>query len=105
MADEKDVKMETVLSEEQPATPVNADDKSEKKYSPKHIAKKKVCAFCADKVNDIDYKDAAKLRKFMTEKGKILPACQTGTCAFHQRKLARAIKQARNFGILPYQAD
>ena len=63
--------------------------------------KKKVCAFCADKVEAIDYKDVAKLRKFITERAKILPRRVSGTCAKHQRELNTAIKRARNDALLP----
>ncbi|MBR2340754.1 MAG: 30S ribosomal protein S18 [Clostridia bacterium] len=64
--------------------------------------KKKVCAFCADKVEAIDYKDVAKLRKFITERAKILPRRVSGTCAKHQRELNTAIKRARIVALLPY---
>ncbi len=67
--------------------------------------RKKVCAFCADRANVIDYKDAAKLRRFVSERGKILPRRMTGTCAEHQRTLTVAIKRARHIAILPYVAD
>lgn len=67
--------------------------------------KKKVCVFCQDKVGEIDYKDAQRLRRFMTEKGKILPRRQTGVCAKHQRELTRAIKRARYMALLPYVGD
>ena len=63
--------------------------------------KKKVCVFCG-KDNTIDYKDAAKLRKYISEGGKILPRRITGTCATHQRELTVAIKRARHLAILPY---
>ena len=56
--------------------------------------RRKVCAFCVDKVEHVDYKDAAKLRKYMSERGKILPRRTTGTCAMHQRQLTEAIKHA-----------
>ena len=71
----------------------------------KKTSRRKVCSFCVDKVETIDYKDASKLRKYMTEKGKILPSRQTGVCAKHQRELARAIKRARIMSILPFQAE
>ena len=71
----------------------------------KRPSKKKVCAFCVDKANVIDYKDAAKLRRYITEKGKILPRRQTGTCSTHQRELAVAIKRARIMALLPFKAD
>lgn len=67
--------------------------------------RKKVCQFCLDKSKTIDYKDANKLRKFITEKGKILPRRQTGVCSKHQRELALAIKRARIMALLPFQAD
>jgi len=78
-------------------------DKEQKAFRPKR--KKKVCAFCAEKVARIDYKDAAKLRKFVSERSKILPRRITGTCAKHQRELTTAIKRARQIAILPYISD
>ncbi len=67
--------------------------------------RRKVCVFCADKIYDIDYKDAAKLRRFVSERAKILPRRMTGTCAKHQRQLTEAIKRARHIALLPYIAD
>lgn len=67
--------------------------------------RRKVCTFCVDKSTEIDYKDIAKLRKFLTEKGKILPRRMTGVCAKHQRELAVAIKRARQMALIPYIAD
>ncbi len=67
--------------------------------------KKKVCAFCQDKIDYIDYKDVAKLRRFVSERAKILPRRITGTCAKHQRKLTSAIKRARHIALLPYSAE
>lgn len=67
--------------------------------------RRKVCAFCVDKVEDIDYKDIAKLRRFLSERAKILPRRVTGTCACHQRKLTAAIKRARHLALLPYTSD
>ena len=64
--------------------------------------KKKVCAFCVDKVEAIDYKETAKLRKFITERGKILPRRISGNCAVHQRQLTIAIKRARQIALLPF---
>jgi len=66
--------------------------------------RKKVCRFCANKAK-IDYKDADALRRYMTERGKILPRRITGTCAKHQREVAKAIKRARSISLLPYVAD
>ena len=67
--------------------------------------RKKVCTFCVDKATEIDYKDVAKLRKFITEKGKIVPRRMSGVCAKHQRLLAEAIKRARVMALLPYVAE
>ena len=69
------------------------------------IRRKKVCQFCADKTETIDYKDVEKLRKYITDKGKILPKRITGTCAMHQRQVTRAIKRARIVALLPYTAE
>ena len=68
-------------------------------------AKRKVCAFCMDKAEFIDYKDINKLRKYVTEKGKILPRRISGACAKHQRSLTDAIKRARNIALLPFTTD
>ncbi|MBR0412658.1 MAG: 30S ribosomal protein S18 [Eubacterium sp.] len=67
--------------------------------------RRKVCQFCVDKVECIDYKDVAKLRKFTSERAKILPRRVTGTCAKHQRELTTAIKRARHLAMLPYISD
>jgi len=68
-------------------------------------ARKKVCAFCVDKVDTIDYKDINRLRRFTSDRAKILPRRVTGTCAYHQRELTSAIKRARHIALLPYTAD
>ena len=67
--------------------------------------RRKVCAFCVDKLDSIDYKDVAKLRRYMSERGKILPRRMTGTCAAHQRQLTEAIKRARHVALLPFTAE
>ena len=67
--------------------------------------KKKVCMFCADKIGHIDYKDTTRLRKYITERAKILPRRITGTCAMHQRAVAKAIKRARFMALMPYIDD
>ncbi|MBE6097950.1 30S ribosomal protein S18 [Schwartzia succinivorans] len=67
--------------------------------------RKKVCSFCVDKVDHIDYKDVAKLRRFITERGKILPRRISGNCAKHQRQVTVAIKRARNIALLPFTAE
>lgn len=81
---------------------VDMDDKS-KKF--RRAPKKKVCAFCVEKIEEIDYKDVAKLRRFVTEKGKIIPRRASGVCAEHQRQLALAIKRARAIALLPYKGE
>ena len=68
-------------------------------------SKRKVCAFCAEKSESIDYKDVAKLRKYVTERGKILPRRISGTCAKHQRELTVAIKRSRNIALLPFTTE
>lgn len=68
-------------------------------------ARKKVCAFCSDKSEAIDYKDVNKLRKYITERGKILPRRISGNCAKHQRELTIAIKRARNIALLPFTTE
>ena len=67
--------------------------------------RRKVCSFCVDKVDHIDYKDVAKLRRFVTERGKILPRRISGNCAKHQRQVTVAIKRARNIAMLPFTAE
>ena len=67
--------------------------------------RRKVCSFCVDMVDHIDYKDAAKLRRFTTERGKILPRRISGNCAKHQRQVTLAIKRARNIALLPFTAE
>ncbi|MEI8200964.1 MAG: 30S ribosomal protein S18 [Eubacteriales bacterium] len=67
--------------------------------------RRKVCAFCADKVEFIEYKDVSKLRKFTSDRGKILPKRMTGNCAKHQRELTIAIKRARHIALLPFATD
>lgn len=67
--------------------------------------RRKVCVFCADKVPNIDYKDIARLKKFMTERGKIMPRRMSGTCAKHQRELATAIKRSRVVALIPYVSE
>ncbi|MBQ3054107.1 MAG: 30S ribosomal protein S18 [Clostridia bacterium] len=67
--------------------------------------RRKICAFCADKVSEIDYKDIAKLRKYVSERGKITPRRINGCCAKHQRQLTTAIKRARIIALLPFSDD
>ena len=67
--------------------------------------RKKVCVFCGDKNGTIDYKDVNKLKRYVSERGKILPRCITGNCAKHQRALTTAIKRARHVSLMPYTQD
>ena len=67
--------------------------------------RRKVCGFCVDKVESVDYKDVAKLRRYISERAKILPRRVTGTCARHQRELTVAIKRARHLALLPFSND
>ncbi|PIS42533.1 MAG: 30S ribosomal protein S18 [Candidatus Kerfeldbacteria bacterium CG08_land_8_20_14_0_20_40_16] len=67
-----------------------------------NLLKQKQCYFCANSIKEIDYKDAKNLQRFLSSYAKILPRKKTGTCAKHQRKLARAVKRARHMALIPY---
>ena len=71
----------------------------------KRRKRRKVCAFCADKIAQVDYKDTGRLRRYMTERAKIIPRRISGNCARHQRQLTRAIKRARYIALLPFTID
>ena len=75
------------------------------KNNAKTHKRRKVCQFCVDKATFVDYKDTMKLKKYTSERGKILPRRATGTCAMHQRQLTEAIKSARQGALLPYVVD
>lgn len=79
--------------------------KRDRRDSKSLFFRKKSCRFCYDKTETIDYKDAVKLRRFITEKSKILPNRMTGNCAKHQRAIATAIKRARYIALLPYVSE
>jgi small subunit ribosomal protein S18 len=81
------------------------DAKTRKTSRGRYIPKRKVCFFCRDKIEVIDYKDPAKLRPYITDRGKIMPRRKSGTCARHQRILANAIKRARHLALLPFVAS
>jgi small subunit ribosomal protein S18 len=66
---------------------------------------RKVCAFCVEKIDYIDYKEVSRLRRYLSERGKILPRRVTGTCARHQRTLSSALKRSRHIALLPYTTD
>lgn len=72
---------------------------------PRYAPRRKVCAFCVDKIDNIDYKDVGRLRRYLTDRGKIEPRRKTGTCAKHQRRLTIALKRARHVALLPFTAD
>jgi small subunit ribosomal protein S18 len=72
---------------------------------PMHRGRKKVCSFCVEKIDTVDYKDVLRLRKFVSERAKIIPRRVTGTCAYHQRQLTIAIKRARHVALMPYVSD
>ena len=95
----KDVAMNEVTAENE-----GREDDKDGRSKGKTYFRKKVCRFCANKAK-IDYKDADALRRYTTDRGKILPRRITGTCAKHQRELAKAIKRARSICLLPYVAD
>ncbi len=80
-------------------------ERSERPGRPNRKGRKKVCAFCVDKIEEIDYKDINRLRKYITERAKIMPRRMNGTCAGHQRQLPTAIKRARHIALLPYVND
>ncbi|MBQ3880143.1 MAG: 30S ribosomal protein S18 [Oscillospiraceae bacterium] len=96
------VRTEAPAAEQRPERPERAE-RSDRPARPRK--RRKVCQFCVDKVAHIDYKDAAKLRRYVSERGKILPCRMTGTCAMHQRQLTVAIKRARQIALLPFVAD
>ena len=79
-------------------------ENSNRQFRPK-TRRKKVCSFCTDKVTDIDYKDVSKLRKYLSERSKILPRRITGACAKHQRQVTAAIKRARHVALIAYVSD
>ncbi len=84
---------------------VDRPERSERPNRPNRKGRKKVCAFCVDKIMEIDYKDINRLRKYITERAKIMPRRMNGTCARHQRQLTTAIKRARHLAMLPYIND
>ena len=80
-------------------------DREQKPFRQNNRKRKKVCQFCAEKIESVDYKDTGRLRKYISERAKILPRRITGTCAEHQRQLTDAIKRARIVALLPYISD
>ncbi len=80
-------------------------EKSTDRKERRHSSRRKPCKFCADRVEAVDYKDVARLQKFTSERGKILPSRVSGNCAAHQRQLSQAVKRARHIALLPYVAE
>jgi len=78
------------------------ETKSKRTSRARYIPKRRVCSFCRDKIEDIDYKDSVRLRPYISDRGKIAPRRKTGTCAKHQRLLTVSIKRARHLALLPY---
>ena len=95
----------TEVAQSEQAAETRADGAQRPAQRPFNRRRKKVCAFCADKVTEIDYKDVIRLRKFVSERGKILPRRITGSCAKHQRALTVAVKRARHISLLPYTVE
>jgi len=71
----------------------------------KRSFRRKICKFCADKIDHVDYKDVRRLRSYVTERGKIMPRRVSGNCAYHQRQLTVAVKRSRNIALLPFVAE
>ena len=80
-------------------------ERTERNDRPNRKSRKKVCAFCMDKIENIDYKDVPRLKRYLSDRAKIIPRRVTGTCARHQRQLTVAVKRARHVAFLPYVGD
>ena len=92
--------------QQQQQKPERSEQRPERSERPaRDRRRRKVCQFCVDKVEHIDYKDTARLRKYVSDRAKILPRRMTGTCAMHQRQLTEAIKRARHVALMPYTSD
>jgi small subunit ribosomal protein S18 len=98
-AEERDGEIGAPAGEREP--PPRPERKRRGRYTPR----RKVCAFCVDHVEAIDYKDPSKLRRYLSDRGKMEPRRKTGTCAKHQRRLTIALKRARHLALLPYTAE
>ncbi|MDD5680640.1 MAG: 30S ribosomal protein S18 [Candidatus Omnitrophica bacterium] len=94
-----------MMSRETESGPRAAKKRRDFKRTPNAFFRKKVCKFCVEKQETVEYKNVPRLQKFLTEKGKIIPSRISGNCAKHQRQLARAIKKARAISLLPYVAE
>ncbi len=96
--DNTDKSIENNAEAEQP----QVESRMDRPFLRKVLRKKKQCAFCVDRITKIDYKEGLRLRRYISERAKILPRRATGMCAYHQRVLAKAIKKARLLAIIPY---
>jgi small subunit ribosomal protein S18 len=105
------VKEERTMAEQRSGRPVSASqrptggDKAIITGKKQYFRRKKVCRFCVERIDDINYKDVRLLQSFISERGKITPRRITGVCAPHQRRLSEAIKQARNIALLPFASQ
>lgn len=88
-----------------PARPQRPAGRRPEGGKPRYAPRRKVCAFCVDKIDHIDYKDVARLRRYLSDRGKMEPRRKTGTCARHQRRLTIAIKRARHVAFLPFTGE
>ncbi len=96
----QEIKNETSQTQEQ--TQTSQQTTQQKRVIRRPIRRRKVCYFCKNNIDHIDYKDIDLLKKFISERGKIIPKRTSGVCAWHQRRLARAIKRARHMALLPF---
>jgi small subunit ribosomal protein S18 len=93
------------VASERPAPPEGGDRPAPGERRRRHFGRRRVCSFCVDKASAIDYKDPAKLRRYLSDRARIEPRRKTGTCAKHQRWLATALKRARHLALLPYAPE
>ena len=93
------------MAEERPVREEQRTERRAPRANRNRRGRRRVCSFCIDKVDHIDYKDVNRLRKYVTERGKILPRRISGNCAKHQRMLTEAVKKARIVALLPYTAE
>ncbi|GIW14167.1 MAG: hypothetical protein KatS3mg063_0020 [Tepidiforma sp.] len=95
-----------MTSEERTANPAPAEgERPARQQRPRYGSRRKVCRFCVEKMDGVDYKDIARLRMYISDRGKIEPRRKTGTCLKHQRLVATAIKRARHLALLPYTLE
>ncbi len=106
MDNEQIVATEETVAEQNTEVRENREPREQRDRAPfRNKRRKKVCAFCADKIDYIDYKDVNRFKKNLSERAKILPRRVTGTCARHQRQLTIAVKRARHLALIPYITD